>query len=548
MTQRENKKKGYLILVLGVLALLYVFSFGLKREEDIVLNSPLQNSYYFFSKNYARKGEIQMDLEYEELPQEIKIAFTPRDVAQHEDKIVPHSFLYPILVYGTQYTLLGYHCFKIITLLSSIFILILVYKTVTHFLPRNGALMSIAIIGTLPIFYIFSSKFLKPELLFILYFQYFFYSLIKYHKKTRLERLNLAMLFAVTAVLFRYDGVIYILPIIVYFLILRFRSIFTVKNIAAALILLAIFSVPILTLNNTLYGSPFKVGYQLSTEIRRLTASQDSTAIGVKGVISLGFDYLVASRQFFYSFIYGHNIVYTTIISIAVLIVAFSKKYIRQIKESSFFKKLFILTLSLFFIVVYLNISRRTYSYNVYRLSPSFIRYLLPMNISLLSLCLVPIISQSSKLVRTLTVALVITVNLFFISRSYGGLIEIPTLESLITQRNFILENTQEDAIIVVYRNDKILVPDRNTLIISYLAEPNQVYNPNARFYSRLPKLDLFIDKLEIILDQEIDLYLNEAENYTYNERLFPELRRRNIEIQEIRQGEYTLYRLYRSN
>ena len=512
---------------------MFILNTGWSQGQK-VFNSPLQNSFYVFSKEYSKSGTLKKKLLHENLPEDIKVALTPRDNTQFENFAVPHTFPIPMVIYGTFYSITGEMAFKTVTICAGVFTLISLEKLIRRFFPKvRRTLYIYVVVGLFPIYLIFSSEFLRPDLLVFLFSILFLNFLLRFLDSNQIIYWLFLVFFSSFTVVLKYDYVIALFIILLIVFLPKISSIISIRRIIGAVLILAFITIPVLLINQDLYGNYFQTGYQLSNEMRRMTALNPDNA--GTDIINTEFDLHTALIQLFYIFIYGHRIFYAIIFLFSTMILLKERNgdFLSGLMK---YKGVVIGILTSFSILVYMNISRKTYGYNFYTITPSFLRYVLPLYLVLLGASITILLnSLFSKYLKISFVFVILLTNIIFTIKVVGGAEQRKQIiEKAHYDREFLIDNTQEDDLLVLLFSDKILFPKRHSLVVAYLSEPGFVNDLEDRFFYRYPTKSLLVDKIKRVLNEDIDVYLYETRKFDFRGKLFGDLINEDVNIEKV--------------
>ncbi|MDD3647952.1 MAG: glycosyltransferase family 39 protein [Candidatus Dojkabacteria bacterium] len=534
-----NSKIIYPVLV--IFFLLFTFSLPRINADREIFNSPLQNTNYVFSKHYAETGTLQIPVPYNDLPEDLRIAFTPRDSVQFGGFIEPHSFLFPLMVNGYVYNIVGEFSFEVVMSISSVICLIVLMAIFNQFTDKkNGSVLPIILLGFFPLFYLLSSLTIKPEIQHLMFFLLMTFYVLKLLNRWNSGQFYLALLMGIITILYRYESVFILMFFAIWLIIKRWKEIFISQHILKIILLYLIFVFPFLSLNNELYGSSFRIGYQVYQQIRAsISSPQASSSQAFLGLFR--FDMNVLFSHFLNYFVKS-NFIYSGLISCGYLSLYF---FNLGAKQNRLLKSLYLIIGGCFIFLLFIYGGNKINGYNSYIVIPSLLRYLLPLLALLFILASLFLQRIKDKTFLILIIVVLLIINTNTIVNKPGGLYEKSGYTRLHDLRSFVLDNTSVDSIVVVKRYDKILYPDRDVVVLTYLARKGDVIQVEDGFYGKIPSLELFVDKLTILLGYNENVYLFESDDYGYDNRaLMNEFQRRGLRAIKIETGDYKLLKI----
>ncbi len=365
-----------------ILLLLFTNLVNITKDKEI-FNSPDEAANYISSKEYALNGKMYLEEEY--LNKDFGNYLHPRGFITYNNKTVPFNFLGVPLFYGTFYTFLGDNI-KWISILFLI-IIIITLKNIyeLYYKKEKNNLIFIAIFSLfcLPLIYYFNFVYLSivPSITYFLLFIYYF---LKFNKTDNQTDIYFGLFFGLIDIWFRYNDLLFIAFFIIlniYYNRIQYLKI-SKKFIKIGLFLFLSFIIlliPLLILNNEIYGNPFKYGPSIFNEIffleERATNLSDQ-------VISIIFP---AREIDLYSFFM--NLVTTLLLLSPIFYIV---GYLVLIKNKIFIK-IGLYWLLIIYIIIYLGTSTNTYLSGIDQISltKSVIRYWLIIHIGFIYLFLI---------------------------------------------------------------------------------------------------------------------------------------------------------------
>jgi len=213
-----------IFLFLLFLSILYFFTFEKSFEERPIFDSPDRNNYYSFAMNYLENNNLFFtppNLSRED----IKIAFTPRDAAYFNGKIVFRGFLGAIFFYITIFSL-STNLVYFINIIFSILILISLFLFLRYIFNIKTATIGIIILGLFPIYWYYSSILLIIDIPFLFFYLFSFYYFFKFLDIKSKRCFILFSIFCAVSISWRYDKILFYFPFLLIFLFYEKNRIF----------------------------------------------------------------------------------------------------------------------------------------------------------------------------------------------------------------------------------------------------------------------------------------------------------------------------------
>lgn len=219
--------------------------------------SPDENIHYFFSKLYAENGTLSYT---ENLNKIARGVIHPRNTVYYNNRVSPAAFLGMYLVYGT--IAIFQECLLLfITPLIAIIGVLFFYLLVKEIFNERVAIISSLLLFILPPYWYWSSRVMYNNIAalvsFIVGLLYFFRLL----KKQSLSYYILSAVFLAISFIIVYPYILVAIPLV--FLLILERKRLKMSYILISFIVFMLFTIPILLLNNDLYGSYFITGYSV---------------------------------------------------------------------------------------------------------------------------------------------------------------------------------------------------------------------------------------------------------------------------------------------
>ncbi|MEA3272276.1 MAG: hypothetical protein U9P90_01245 [Patescibacteria group bacterium] len=547
-------KNKYQLITLGVLGVIFFFIYSyLSLTTPLIFNSPDETANYFFAELYAEEGRL-----WESEPLEFAAgnSIFPRSIKALGGRLVPVGFLGLPLTYGLIAKVIGTWSILFLTPLFAVFAVLAFYGIIRKIFSNNVAFLSSILMFALPPFWYYATRGLFHNLLFVSFLIIAIYFLQKAYSNTdvyeKVRSLNapsgligllgsfkflhkfsfyaLGGLFLGLTLTTRLSEFWWIMIIcaIMFFLgygdphLRRFES-----RRYGIVIIIAFFILtftPFLYQNQILYDSPFATGYQTQISDSASVISTDSVPIVNNASASLVLPFGFHPKTIVWS-AYNYYLMFFPWLVIpaflGILIFLFEKKM-------SYNKSLYFLIFCL--ITGWLLIYYGSWKFHdnidpsKITIGTSYLRYWLPSFIMLLPFLSKFILFLSGLWKKKvwkygLPIALVALFFYFsFFSVFYSedeGIFQVKqTLAGYDLRSQEVLELTEEDAIIITDRSDKLFFPERR--IIYPLR--------SARTYNLIPKLIDFVPiyyyGISLSEEEDIEIEMQEMKRWG-NESLY---------------------------
>jgi hypothetical protein len=272
-------------------------------------SSPDETANYIFSKLYAQTGNLSIYESYNLYTDDI---MRPRSLRSDNGEIKPVSFLGIILFFGYIAKLTSYKFIPFLTPLIASLGLIFYYLIIKKLFTRTNAIISTFILASFPVYIYYTTRSMFHNVLFTVSLIFgLYFALICLNKKTktkiklkkflsylksRIKKNNflsvkgdywkiifafVSGLFFGLAIITRTSELIWLLPLMLFLLLINFRRLgFKKIMIVATGIVTAL--LPMFYYNQILYGSPILGGYaDMNRSIVEIKDSGTGLAAGV---------------------------------------------------------------------------------------------------------------------------------------------------------------------------------------------------------------------------------------------------------------------------
>lgn len=497
-----HRKAPFIILILAlVFFFIYTFSYPRTSSFDSLygFENPGNNLFSVFSKQYAETGSFKYPVPYQgQLPRDIELAFTPRDAAQYNGYIVPKFFLGSLLCWGTIASI-DKDILLIITPLTAVFMVIALYLIVRKFFGEKIALLTSAIAFVFPVSLWWGAQLLTDAFISLLFLLLGLYYFVKLSESRERKYYFLSALFLANALFHRYEWLFLILPLLIYAIFIKRgmawnkRSLIVVGTAAFSL-------VPILLLNKELYGDFLVTGYQVEADM----------VAEITGLT--GMSYIIGFEPEFISRYVGMYIIeFVPLLTLGFILGLFVRF---RDKEKSRYLALYALYVIIISSVYYG--SDVTWGFDTYQVNATFTRHLLPGYLLAMPFLAVVIdkVKGMNKIIWLSLVSIIVATGVVTAFVGPNGIAE--RNERILDYREFhdaVIEKTEPNSIIIARYYDKILLPDRDVLNVTYLAFPtSRELDPEEfRPWEVPPDLYLLGHRAAYIANQGIPVYITEV-------------------------------------
>lgn len=504
MTRKKYDKQMFvkIAIVIALLFLIIYSSFPKTvTETRPVTTGTNKNIHFILTDELRNTGELSLELQhYDELSENIRDAIVPRDAFLHEGKITLHGFLGVPFFYAILMSLFGLHYTYIVAILSVLtgLAFFLVSKEMFN---EKIAVLSMLLYFTFPFIFFESATnaidLTTPFLLFFFMGLYYFVKILKNNK--RIDYV-ISGIFFLISLLMRYDNIILIAPLALLLFYEKCDKI-NIKGLLIVVVIALILFIPLLSLNNYLYGDYFSIGY--STTPVKFVSSSGSTFFSENSIIHLS-NYFVELYP-----------IYTILLifGISIFLVSKTNKFSLQNQK---IKLLLFYAISVLLIKIFMHSGGVLWGFTTIALNSSLIRYLSPLLILLFSFISYLIIKFSNKFIIFLMVFLIVYSS--FNLTIYGDNGKVHSIEDdvrsasgKISLLKHMEENTEENSIIIVSYEDKLFFPDRGVLFYQRLGNETHGTLFKHRYTKKkkyLPNPETFADIVIEISESGIPLYI----------------------------------------
>ncbi len=473
----KNNPKSYLkiLIILGVI-FFFIYSFLNFGNSLSRFTWPDETANNFFISNFIENSSIRSAEPLNEIGGNL---VKPRSFNVYDNNLVPGSFLGLILIYGLIGKIIGVWLVKFLTPLLAVIGVIFFYKLLLKVFQPNIAFLSALFLFINPAWWYYANLIMLPNIAFLCFVIVGIYYLLETKKDKLFNwQLILGSSFIALALIIRTNEFLWIFGVLALLLLVYHKKIKWQQVLIFIIINIIVF-LPILYLNYQTYGSALSFGYlrldsgaglsdQLPTEFK--TQGKSSVYNMIKFIIlPFGFSPGSFVSNFYNYFIY---LFWWIFIPMIIGLLSLIKNFHKQAKGVYM---LIFLAVSGFLVIYYGSwVFADMMTLQLNRIGISYVRYFLPMYILAMPFVAIFYIHlidlfKSNKF-KTALISFLVLMNLFFtINILYvDGHDNLSALKNTINYYNQIHEQviqaTEENAVIISQRSDKIFFPQRKVI------------------------------------------------------------------------------------
>ena len=513
-------KKSYptILLIAGfVFFFIYMLSYPRPESADMLCGHTIyvqDNIGVFFIKNYAETGSMKYPIPYYDLlPSNLTTAFTPRDAAQVDGYIVPKYSLGIFVGIGTLVSINKDILLFITPLFAVLSVISLYILTRKIFGAKIGVITSL-LAFTIPPMLVHGSRYCTigaiPSAFFLLIGFFYF---IKLLEKRDSKYYFLSTLFLACSIVYRYPTIIYIFPFLFYILFYN-REIMKSKKMLIIIVTIICILVPILILNNGLYGSFLTTGYQTAVILTKKTLpytgvagiTPDNLLMHVGSLLDFNPDFFLRYTEMYL----------IRLIPLYLLGFIMGLLFVKLNNPTKEVKYYCLYTVYIGLITVLFYGSHITHGLEMYTVMASFIRYSILLYLLMMPLFVIFLqkIANFDRRVVVSLISIFVIICLFNSFTLHRGIID--RHNEYQTNTNFydsVILNTEPDSIIITRSADKILFPDRQTVTAHYMGvKSNDCDLKNRSFFNRPLDFEVIAHKAAYIANQGITVYVTDID------------------------------------
>lgn len=480
-----TKKSHFILLTILAVVFFVLYSYlaiYATRSGNTILNSPDETANFLFIKRMASSQDLYI---YEPLNQNIDPIVKPRSVNVYNNNLVPGGFLGLILIYGIIARVLGTGIVLYLTPIITAITVFFFYSIIKRIFNSSIALFASILFLSHPAVWYYSARGLLPNIVFVdfLIIGFYFLSIKQDIKRfangsclreiKQVFIIIFSALFIGLAISIRPSEALWIFVSLFIYVIFHRKKI-RISQVITFLFVMFLIFIPTFYYNYKIYGSFLNTGYFASpneflpAEFYRVENHPILTAF-ISFFMPFGFNLKALIKNFYYYFIWIFW--YLSLPAILGFILCM-KKNIRDRLKTKYL--IFSVLVFLFYIIyygswqVYDNISKEV------TIGVSYVRYWLP--IFVISLPFIAFffnnISKSLKTKRVKISFLFFCFIVFFVLSSYtafwGTNESLAQVRKNLVQYNAISKQvsqlTENDAVIITERSDKIFFPMRKVI------------------------------------------------------------------------------------
>ncbi len=447
------------ILTLGLFFVFFNYLNLNTINDPLIFNSPDETANYFFIKNFKENTNLKVYSEYLTIYPDIH----PRSINTSNNHFVSGSFIGMPIIYGAIGKIIGLNAIPYLTSIFALLSVIFFYLFIKNLFDKNTAILSAFLMLSSAPFWYWSSRDMMHNILFIFLFILFLFVSLLAIKKQKLIFYILSPLALILTILTRSSEIIWIVPLIIFLLIILRKQI-NYKKLSLSILAWIIIGVIVIIFIPNILNSFFNIGYfenenfKNFTLIQKITTSLLPFGFNIKNILSVIYNYIIKI-----------NTIYAILLFLSILYLII-KKNTRKIKIY-FISWVIISSILLIYYASWQIMDNTTGAPTI---GNSYSRYLLPFFIFSMPL-LANLLINFAKSKKMLTTSILSFILVLFMMSSYNiamktpgdGLIDMSkTIASYQALNIKIQENTETNSIIITDKSDKFIFPYRNVLYI----------------------------------------------------------------------------------
>lgn len=426
--------------------------------ERPVPNSPLQNVTYELAQRWAHSGKPTVPLErYDRLPDDVAPALTPRDAGLRDGEVVPGDHPLPVAVLAAAARVGTWAVPLVVPVAGGIAVVLL--ALVTFQLTRSRLAAAASVVALVPTagFWLSASNTASSDTIGLVALLGAVLVLLR-APPTAGAMLGAGALAAV-AVGARYTNALAVVALLVVVAVvrpeLRRRAAWVLAPLAVGGLLLAGY-------HTWVYGAPWRTGYGIGLALAAKTANPDKA-----GLFSYRLDSLSSHVRLY--LLRPETLVVLALGAVGVVTALRGRRAGPKVVTA-------VLVAGAVVALGYYG-GRNTWGVGHFEANASFLRYLLPVLAMVAVLVGVALAGLRGR-VRLAAAALLVVAGVLAAGttlRESGGLeVRRDAIEVNRDLRDAVLAATGPDSLVIVKRSDKVLWPDRSTLVASYLVRSRE--------------------------------------------------------------------------
>ena len=493
---RMLERVAIVLALAAVFAGLYA-SYPRPWRKEPVFTSPRQSVGYELARQWAKTGKPVEALPlYDKVPADIAPAFTPRDAASRNGKVVPKDFPLVVAMFAVAHKINSNIVPFVVPFMAVLTLIVFALLAWELTRSRIAVWMAGILFVSTTSFWSSSAWIYAPDTAAVCVVLLAVYAFVRASRSPRLIWDVLGGLACAAAFGFRYDNAVIVSVLWFAFLVADWRSWkrhLIVPAVAAA------GSLPFLAFNGWLYGSPHTTGYGLAYKLIDQTAN-------IKGRGLLGVSTSIFTRQFEIYLLRPEILALIVGGGVGIFVI------LRRQRERAI-SALGWGTIAITLMLIGYAGTRNLTGANTFTVSSSFLRYLLP-SFALLAIFAGAAIANRAKVIKVVAFALacvVASVAMFTNIFATNGVKQTRHdvgLGRLVASAVF--NNTPDDAIVITELASKVLWPKRQVLSTAFLvknSEPVDVKDETS-IWSLRPSVPRLADVITRLVRQKQHVYL----------------------------------------
>jgi Dolichyl-phosphate-mannose-protein mannosyltransferase len=539
-TRQHWRHAGRLERVAVVIALVAVFaglyaSYPRPWRKEPIFTSPRQSVGYELARQWANTGKPVETLPlFDKVPADIAPAFTPRDAASRNGKVVPKDFPLVVAMFAVAHKV-NSNLVPFVEPLAGVLALIVLALLAWELTRSRTAVWLAAILFASTTSFSNSSAWIyAPDTPAVCVVLLAVYAFVRAHRSRGWGWDVVGGLACAGAFGFRYDNAV-IVGVMWFAFLLADRAAWRRRLIVPVVAALA--SIPFLAFNTWLYGSPHTTGYGLAYRLIRQTAN-------IKGRGLLGVSTSIFERQI-HIYLLRPEILALIVVGVLGIFVVLRREREAVVTAAGWG------TIAITILIVAYAGTRNLTGANAFTVSSSFLRYLLP-SFALLAIFAGAAVANRPRVIQmgAFAVAFVIAAGAIFTTAySTNGIKQTSHDVGLgRLTATAVFNHTPKDAIIITELASKVLWPNRQTLSTAFLVKNKRpvTVTDETKVWSVRPSLDRLTDVVTRLVNQHHHVYLLNDQRWLSLPRLVDlqlRLRGANITTTQISAGYVNLFR-----
>jgi hypothetical protein len=488
-----------LAIVFWGLYLSYPRPFG----KTPVFTSPRQSVGYELAREWARHGKPEETLPlYNKVPADIAPAFTPRDAASRNGKVVPKDFPLVVALFAAAH-LASARLVPIVDPLMGVLTLV-VFALLAWELTRARLAVWLAglLFATTTSFWSSSAWIYAPDTAAVCVVLLAIYAFVRATRSSSRAWYVVGGLACAAAFGFRYDNAL-IVGVFWLGFVLGHRSQWRRWLIVPATAALA--SLPFAAFNAWMYGSPKTTGYAIAYKLIDDTAN-------IKGRGLLGVSFSLFFKQT-HLYLLRPEVLVLMLAGLAGLVIVLRRHDNRTVVSLAYG------TLAVTLLIIGYAGTRNLTGATSFTVSSSFLRYMLP-TFALFSIFAAGSVARSARAVKIGAVVVAIAVAALAMHtniNAQGGVRQTDADVKLRRlQSQTVIAHTPADAIVITQLASKALWPNRQVLSTAFLVKNQKPVTvaDETNVWSLRPSTARLADVIERLVQAHLHVYLLDDQSW----------------------------------